>query len=124
MRLASTTLTVVAALLLSAYGLNASAENKPEQTLTDGQDIVNPDSIYIELINENEVMLHDKKLSLAELKDFIKDIQNDQPEKQIILYITDTQFVNHAYRFAFDMRHSIQKHIWVTYRPIYGQPTD
>jgi len=117
MRLTSIVISTLCAVLCFAGAQYAFAENKPQQNQSDGQDIVSPDSLYIELINENEVMLHDKKLSLAELKDFIKDIQNDQPEKQIILYITDTQYVNHAYRFAFDMRHSIQKHIWVTYRP-------
>jgi len=117
MRLTSIVISTLCAVLCFTGAQYAFAHTIAEQNQTTASDLVNPDSVYIELINENEVMLHDKKLTLAELKEFIKDTQNDQPEKQIILYITDTQFVNHAYRFAFDMRHSIQKHIWVTYRP-------
>ena len=124
MRLASTTLTVVAALLLSAYGLNASAENKTDQRQNPRVVLVNPNSLYIEVINENEVEFDDQVLTFDELKDYIKSNPRDLPEQQTILYITDTQFVNQAYDLSFELEPLNKKHVWVTYRPIYGQPTD
>lgn len=124
MRLASTTLTVVAALLLSAYGLNASAENKTDQRQKPRVVLVNPNSLYIEVINENEVEFEDQVLTFDELKDYIKSNPRDLPEQQTILYITDTQFVNQAYDLSFELEPLNKKHVWVTYRPIYGQPTD
>lgn len=124
MRLASTTLTVVAALLLSAYGLNASAENKTDQRQKPRVVLVNPNSLYIEVINENEVEFDDQVLTFDELKDYIKSNPRDLPEQQTILYITDTQFVNQAYDLSFELEPLNKKHVWVTYRPIYGQPTD
>ena len=124
MRLASTTLTVVAALLLSAYGLNASAENKTDQRQKPRVVLVNPNSLYIEVINENEVEFDDQVLTFDELKDYIKSNPRDLPEQQTILYITDTQFVNQAYDLSFELEPLNKKHVWVTYKPIYGQPTD
>ena len=124
MRLASTTLTVVAALLLSAYALNASAENKTDQRQKPRVVLVNPNSLYIEVINENEVEFEDQVLTFDELKDYIKSNPRDLPEQQTILYITDTQFVNQAYDLSFELEPLNKKHVWVTYRPIYGQPTD
>ena len=124
MRLASTTLTVVAALLLFAYGLNASAENKTDQRQKPRVVLVNPNSLYIEVINENEVEFDDQVLTFDELKDYIKSNPRDLPEQQTILYITDTQFVNQAYDLSFELEPLNKKHVWVTYRPIYGQPTD
>ena len=124
MRLASTTLTVVAALLLSAYSLNASAENKTDQRQKPRVVLVNPNSLYIEVINENEVEFEDQVLTFDELKDYIKSNPRDLPEQQTILYITDTQFVNQAYDLSFELEPLNKKHVWVTYRPIYGQPTD
>ena len=124
MRLASTTLTVVAALLLFAYGLNASAENKTDQRQKPRVVLVNPNSLYIEVINENEVEFEDQVLTFDELKDYIKSNPRDLPEQQTILYITDTQFVNQAYDLSFELEPLNKKHVWVTYRPIYGQPTD
>lgn len=117
MRLASTTLTVVAALLLSAYGLNASAENKTDQRQKPKVVLVNPNSLYIEVINENEVEFDDQVLTFDELKDYIKSNPRDLPEQQTILYITDTQFVNQAYDLSFELEPLNKKHVWVTYKP-------
>lgn len=117
MRLSSTTLSIIYAVLFCATAQNVFAHEKTEPSHMAASGIQNEDSLYIEMINENEVVLNDEKITLAELEDFLKSKQNDELEQQVILYITDTQFVNHAYRFAFDMRHGIQKHIWVTYRP-------
>ena len=117
MRLTSITLSVMCALLLSACAQNASAENSPKHSQKSAPDFAGQGSLYIEMINENEVIIENKTLTLDELEDFLIEAQSDQPERMTILYITDTQFVNQAYRLAFDLKRVIQKHIYVTYRP-------
>lgn len=117
MRLSSITLSIIGAFLLSVYAPNAFAHDTTESNQETASGLVNESSLYIELINEDEVILDNEKLTLAELEDFLKDPENDRPEQQTILYITDTQFVNQAYRLAFDLERATKKHIWVTYRP-------
>ena len=117
MRLASTTLTVVAALLLSAYTQTASAHDETAHSQEPISSAVNPNSLYIEVINENEVEFDDRILSFDELKEFLKNNPRNLPEQQTILYITDTQFVNQAYGLSFELERVNQKHIWVTYKP-------
>ena len=117
MRLSSITLSILCALLLCSYAPNASAHNEDEYRKDIAPTVANPNSLYIELINENEVVLDNRKLSLAELKEFLKDNPRNLPEQMTILYITDTQFVNQAYQLAFALERINQKHIWVTYKP-------
>ena len=117
MRVSSTILSILCTLFLCAYTPNASAHNEDEYRKDVASSVANPNSLYIELINENEVVLDNKKLSLAELKEFLKDNPRNLPEQMTILYITDTQFVNQAYQLAFALERINQKHIWVTYKP-------
>ena len=120
MRLMSITLFMLCALLLSAYAQNASAENKTEPSEISAPYVSNHHSFYIEMINENQVILENKKASLGELEDYLKDNLSELQDRSIILYITDTQYVNQAYRLGFDLNRVIGKHIWVTYKPAYG----
>ena len=117
MRLASITLTVVAALILYAYAQTASAHDETAHSQDTVSSAVNPNSLYIEVINENEVEFDDRILSFDELKEFLKNNPRNLPEQQTILYITDTQFVNQAYGLSFELERVNQKHIWVTYKP-------
>ena len=117
MRLSSITLSIMCVLLFCVTAPKVFAHDTTEPSPETASDIVNENSLYIELINENEVILDNETLTLAELEEFLKDTKNDRPEQQTILYITDTQFVNQAYRLAFDLERATKKHIWVTYRP-------
>ena len=117
MRLSSTTLSIIYAVLFCLAAQNAFAHEKTEPSHIAASGIENEESLYIEMINENEVILDNKKLTLAGLEDILKNTLNDQPEIQTILYITDTQYVNQAYRLAFNLKRVTNKHIWVTYRP-------
>ena len=117
MKLSSINISMICALLLSAYAQNASAENRTEPRQNVVSEDVSHHPLYIKLINENEVMIGRKKLTLAELEDYLLDTQSERPEQQTILYISDTQFVNQAYKLAFDLERVTNKHIWVTYKP-------
>ena len=117
MRLSSTTLSIIYAFLFSASAHNAFAHEIAEPNHVAASGIVNENSLYIELINENEVILDNKKLTFSELENILNDTLNARPEQQTILYITDTKYVNQAYRLAYDLRRATKKHIWVTYRP-------
>lgn len=117
MRLTSITQSIMSAVLLCAYAPTASAHDETKPAEKTASELVNPSSLYIKLINEDEVIIGNETLTLDELEDFLKDTENDLPDQQTILYITDTQFVNQAYKLAFDLERTTQKHIWVTYRP-------
>ncbi|WP_026941177.1 hypothetical protein [Hellea balneolensis] len=71
------------------------------------------DVIYIELSNENELILNEKIYNIPKIKTFLKENKDDLPIEKAIIHVSESSFEDLAYKLASDLELITGKRVWV-----------